>query len=84
MSWTRVASADQVDEGDIKAFYLGDLRLAVARSEGALYAFEDVCTHKQCSLSDGDVEGVSLMCPVTVASTTCPRGRSSGGRRRSR
>ena len=37
-------------------------KVAVARVDGAYYAFSDICTHLRCSLSEGDLEGTTVTC----------------------
>jgi CRP-like cAMP-binding protein/nitrite reductase/ring-hydroxylating ferredoxin subunit len=37
--------------------------VAVANVSGMLYAFEDLCPHRQCSLSEGRLEGKVIHCP---------------------
>ncbi len=37
-------------------------RIAVANVQGVYYAFDDECTHEQCSLADGDLAGTTLTC----------------------
>ena len=32
-------------------------------SDGQVYAFDDECTHQQCSLADGELEGQTVTCP---------------------
>jgi 3-phenylpropionate/trans-cinnamate dioxygenase ferredoxin component len=58
-----VASADDVGDGEMARFKLADATVAVANVSGRLFAFDDVCTHKGCSLSKGDLEGVTVVCP---------------------
>jgi nitrite reductase/ring-hydroxylating ferredoxin subunit len=38
-------------------------RIAIARVDGALYAFGDTCTHQGCSLADGELDGATVTCP---------------------
>lgn len=57
-----VGKAADVVEGGLAAFDVGDHRIAVAKAGGKLYAFDDDCTHEQCSLSDGDLEGTTVTC----------------------
>jgi nitrite reductase/ring-hydroxylating ferredoxin subunit len=45
-----VGNADEIAEGEAKAFMIENAEIAVARSEGTLYAFSDICTHQQCNL----------------------------------
>jgi nitrite reductase/ring-hydroxylating ferredoxin subunit len=37
-------------------------RIAVANVQGTFYAFEDECTHEQCSLAEGDLAGTTVTC----------------------
>ena len=37
-------------------------RIAVANVQGAYYAFDDECTHEQCSLAEGDLAGTTVTC----------------------
>jgi 3-phenylpropionate/trans-cinnamate dioxygenase ferredoxin component len=37
-------------------------RIAVANVQGACYAFDDECTHEQCSLAEGDLGGTTVTC----------------------
>lgn len=59
----RVASVDEVGEGEMTAAEAGGDRVAIARVGGSLYAFGDVCTHKRCSLAKGELEGTTVTCP---------------------
>lgn len=38
------------------------VRIAVANVEGVYYAFDDECTHEQCSLAEGDLVGTTVTC----------------------
>ena len=37
-------------------------RIAVANVQGQYYAFDDECTHEQCSLAEGDLAGTTVTC----------------------
>lgn len=63
MSWTTVGKAGEVRDGDMRTYFVGERRIAVAREGDALYAFDDECRHQRCSLSDGDVEDGTVICP---------------------
>ena len=43
-------------------FDAGGYEIAVANVEGTFYAFSDICTHRRCSLSQGELEGTTLEC----------------------
>ncbi len=58
-----VGKADEIGEGQAKAFDVGGLLIAVARVNGELLAFSDICTHRQCNLSSGDaIDGTVIEC----------------------
>jgi nitrite reductase/ring-hydroxylating ferredoxin subunit len=57
-----VGRPDEVPEGEIRQFQAGSEDVAVANVEGELHAFSDVCTHRQCSLAEGDLEGTTVTC----------------------
>jgi nitrite reductase/ring-hydroxylating ferredoxin subunit len=50
-------------EGELTAVDVDGTKIAVACVQGRLYAFQDACTHMQCSLSSGDLEGATVVCP---------------------
>ena len=58
----RVGRTDDVPEGEIRQFQVGGEDVAVANVDGEFYAFGDTCTHMQCSLADGDLEGTTVTC----------------------
>jgi nitrite reductase/ring-hydroxylating ferredoxin subunit len=57
-----VLSAKDVPAHGIVAVDVGGTRIAVANVSGAFYAFEDTCSHEQCSLAEGDLEGTTVTC----------------------
>jgi len=59
----KIATTSDIDEGEVQSFELGDDMIAIANVEGTYYAFTDVCTHAQCSLSGGELEGARIECP---------------------
>ncbi len=58
-----VGRADEVAEGDAADFEVEGAQVAVARIDGNLYAFADICTHMGCTLvPGGDIEGTEITC----------------------
>jgi nitrite reductase/ring-hydroxylating ferredoxin subunit len=58
-----VGDSDEVAEGEAKAFDVGDAEIAVARVDGQLYAFSDICTHRHCNLATGgEIDGIHIEC----------------------
>jgi nitrite reductase/ring-hydroxylating ferredoxin subunit len=58
--------SNAVADDSVVPHYLADrkLRVSVARVDGRLYAFDDVCTcaDESCPLSSGLLSGTTLMC----------------------
>ena len=61
-----VGPGETIADDFIVAFYLHDVkrRIAVARVDGRLYAFDDLCTctDEPCPLSGGLLAGTTVMC----------------------
>jgi len=58
-----IGRADEDVEGDAAAFDVEGTQVAVARVEGELYAFGDICTHQGCTLMPGgELDGTELTC----------------------
>jgi 3-phenylpropionate/trans-cinnamate dioxygenase ferredoxin component len=61
-----VGRGDAIPTDYVVPYYLDDrkLRISVARVDGGLYAFDDLCTCAQeaCPLSGGLLTGTTIMC----------------------
>jgi nitrite reductase/ring-hydroxylating ferredoxin subunit len=60
--WAKV-EAGEIGDGEMTAVPVEDRMVAIANVGGNLHAFDDVCTHQQCSLAEGDLEGLVIECP---------------------
>jgi len=59
--WVSLGRADGSTE--LRAVAVGDLVIAVARlADGSFAAFDDMCTHEECPLSEGELEGERVVC----------------------
>ena len=58
-----VTSEAAPEQGGLATFEVGQERVAVANVEGTLYAFDDLCHHRQCSLAEGHLDGTVVTCP---------------------
>jgi nitrite reductase/ring-hydroxylating ferredoxin subunit len=54
---------NDVQPGKLAAFQIAGNRVAVANVGGTFYAFDDTCTHRQCSLAGGTLKGTTVTCP---------------------
>jgi nitrite reductase/ring-hydroxylating ferredoxin subunit len=57
-----VGSVEDVPDGEVRAFDVNGQPVAVANAGGTFFAFGDTCTHRQCSLAEGDLDGTTIVC----------------------
>jgi len=58
VDFVTVSGVDELEKERVnRAFDVRGATIAVANVAGTFYAFDDTCTHLQCSLAGGDLEG---------------------------
>jgi 3-phenylpropionate/trans-cinnamate dioxygenase ferredoxin subunit len=56
-------TTNEIPVGEVKAIDVRGARIAVANVGGTYYAFDDACTHEECSLAEeGELAGTTLTC----------------------
>jgi 3-phenylpropionate/trans-cinnamate dioxygenase ferredoxin subunit len=62
--WVSLGRADDARPGQMRAYDLGEGRVVAVAwlGDGSLAAFDDTCTHEECPLSEGDLEGTRIIC----------------------
>ncbi len=55
--------ADELPPGAREVFEVEGLYIAVFNVDGTVYAVEDVCTHDDGPLADGELHGFEIECP---------------------
>ena len=58
----RACDLDEVPESGALRVEFDDIDVAIVRSDGTLYAIEDVCSHAEVALSEGEVDGCTIEC----------------------
>ena len=59
----RVATIDELSEGEPRVYQAGELFLALCKVNGEIFALEDRCTHDDGPLASGCLHGYQLECP---------------------
>lgn len=59
-----VARADELKPGTMTCVKVGRTRVALANVDGEIFAFSDTCTHEEASLSEGELFGDVVECPL--------------------
>jgi nitrite reductase/ring-hydroxylating ferredoxin subunit len=75
----RIENFDLPNESELTSVEVEGIKVAVALVDGALYAVDDECTHMRCSLSGGDIEGTSVVCPCHFGQFDLRTGAVLGG-----
>ena len=58
-----IASTADIKPGELAAFQVDGVRIAVANANGRFFAIDDTCTHEDCSLADeGTLDGTVVTC----------------------
>jgi len=60
--WVSACPLADVPEGGAIGVELAGQPVCLVRSQGQVYAIQDVCSHADIPLSEGDVEGTTVEC----------------------
>ncbi len=60
--WTPAADASQLPDGRAMRVVVADTPVLLLRDGELIFAIHDRCSHRGCSLSDGELEGEEIVC----------------------
>ncbi len=60
--FVQVAKKSDIPDGKIKEYKVEGKTIAVANTDGEYLAFDGFCTHAQCSLAGGMLDGYTVTC----------------------
>ena len=63
MTATKVAKASDVAPGQMRIVEAGGERIALCNVAGTFYAIQDLCTHDDGPLGEGNLKGDQVECP---------------------
>jgi 3-phenylpropionate/trans-cinnamate dioxygenase ferredoxin component len=79
MTWVRVAGNNDLSPGTFRQVKAGGQLICLARvADGRLFALSDECTHEQALLSEGELEGNEIECPLHYSRFELETGRATG------
>lgn len=61
-AFQKIASKSEIANGKMKEFRIAGKVITIANTDGEYLAFDGVCTHAQCSLAGGFLDGFTLTC----------------------
>ncbi|MCL4421718.1 MAG: Rieske 2Fe-2S domain-containing protein [Actinobacteria bacterium] len=62
MGWEPAIAAEDLWEGELTTMTLGGQQVLLVNADGEIRAFEDRCPHLGSRLSEGDLDGCTLVC----------------------
>lgn len=64
LQWHEVAKTNELGPGEVMYVEVGNDPVALINLDGEFHALHDMCTHQDASLSDGEVIGDEIECPM--------------------
>jgi nitrite reductase/ring-hydroxylating ferredoxin subunit len=64
---------------DVQSYDVTGSGIAIASTAEGWFAVDDECTHRQCSLGQGDLVGTTLTCPCHLGTFDVRSGEVLGG-----
>ena len=77
-AFQRAAALSELEEDAPKRVELDGVPVSVVRTEGSVYAINDICSHANVSLSEGEVEDCQIECWLHGSSFDLRTGKPSG------
>jgi len=62
--FVKVAQLDELSDGEMMSVEVGNDRVLLANVGGNVHAVADICSHAYASLSEGDLNGSEVECPL--------------------
>ena len=76
MGWHEVPGAASLGDDEAMGVVLQERPVALVRSGGTLHALHNVCTHQFAYLSEGELEGDQIKCPLHGAKFDVKTGQA--------
>ena len=74
--FVKVAALSELPPGDMKVVDVGDDQILLVNVDGAVHACDDICSHAYASLSEGDLSGNEVECPLHGAVFNVATGKA--------
>lgn len=75
--WLAVGAFDELfEQSDCVGVQVSGRKVGLFRVEGELFAVDDICTHGNALLSDGDLDGYEIECPLHAGAFDLRSGKA--------
>jgi 3-phenylpropionate/trans-cinnamate dioxygenase ferredoxin subunit len=78
VTYLKVCSLSELAEDTPKRVEVDGIAVSVVRTDGEVYAINDICSHANVSLSEGEVEDCRIECWLHGSSFDLRTGKPSG------
>ena len=62
-AWYEAGSTGDAPVGALRRVEVAERAVCLARTDEGWIAFDDTCTHEECSLAEGELDGTVVICP---------------------
>ncbi len=62
--FVKVAEVSEISPGEMKVVEVGEEQILLVNVDGNIHACDDICSHAYASLSEGDLNGDEVECPL--------------------
>ena len=76
-TFVKVANASEIEPGQMKPFTVNSVGVVIANWQGTFFATQDLCTHDDGTLSDGELVEGEIECPRHGAHFDLQSGRAT-------
>jgi 3-phenylpropionate/trans-cinnamate dioxygenase ferredoxin subunit len=76
-NYITIAKITDVQPGQMKSFEVNEQSILIANWEGTFFATQDLCTHDNGTLADGELVGGEIECPRHGAHFDLQTGRAT-------
>ncbi|GAA2477940.1 non-heme iron oxygenase ferredoxin subunit [Streptomyces thermolineatus] len=76
--FVRVCSLSELEDDTPKRVEIGSVPVSLVRTEGEVFAINDICSHANVSLSEGEVEDCAIECWLHGSRFDLRTGKPSG------
>jgi 3-phenylpropionate/trans-cinnamate dioxygenase ferredoxin subunit len=76
--FVRACTVDDVEDASAVRVVIGNVPIAIVRSNGEFYAIHDVCSHANVALSEGEIEDQTIECWLHGSRFDLVTGRPTG------
>ena len=78
MSFVRVAALSELESDTPKRVVVDEVPVSLVRTAGEVFAINDICSHANVSLSEGEVDDCAIECWLHGSTFDLRTGKPSG------